>query len=56
MTMQAHIQQLLEKHANLDHAIEEETQRPHPDNILINELKKQKLRIKDEINRLQLTH
>ena len=40
------------KHTNLDRRIAEETQRPRPDDVLIAELKKQKLRLKEEITSL----
>ncbi len=42
---------LSDKHAFLERAIEEENLRPHPDDIRISELKREKLRIKDEIHR-----
>ncbi len=41
---------LSDKHANLERAIEEENLRPHPDDVRISELKREKLRIKDEIH------
>lgn len=37
------------KHATLDRRIAEETHRPRPDDVLIAGLKKQKLRVKEEI-------
>ena len=37
----------------MKHEIEEENQRPHPDDFRIAELKRQKLRIKDEIALLE---
>ena len=37
------------KHATLDRRIAEETQRPMPDGTLIAGLKKQKLKVKEEI-------
>lgn len=40
------------KHATLDRRIAEETQRPMPDAALIAGLKKQKLRLKEEISSL----
>lgn len=40
---------LEEKHATLDRRIAEEAQRPMPDTMLIAGLKKQKLRVKEEI-------
>jgi hypothetical protein len=41
---------LNDKHATLERAIEKENLRPHPDDIRISELKREKLRIKDEIH------
>ncbi|MBN9490270.1 MAG: YdcH family protein [Alphaproteobacteria bacterium] len=47
-----HIEALKAKHASLEHAINEENARPHPDDEAIGSLKKRKLMIKDEITRL----
>ncbi|HEU5095902.1 MAG TPA: YdcH family protein [Reyranella sp.] len=47
-----HIEALKAKHAMLEHAIDEENARPHPDDEAIGSLKKRKLQIKDEITRL----
>jgi len=43
------IEALKAKHAALDNAIREENNRPHPDDTKIHDLKRQKLKIKDEI-------
>jgi len=40
---------LLTKHASLERAIDEENHRPYPDEFRLTELKREKLRIKDEI-------
>jgi hypothetical protein len=40
---------LTDKHATLERAIEEENLRPYPDDVRISELKREKLRIKDEM-------
>jgi hypothetical protein len=40
------------KHASLERAIEEENQRPLPDELKLHELKREKLRIKDQIAEL----
>jgi hypothetical protein len=45
----AHMSALETKHADLDARIAEENQRPHPDDTLINRLKKEKLRVKEAI-------
>ena len=41
---------LNDKHATLERAIEKESLRPHPDDNRLSELKREKLRIKDEIH------
>ena len=46
---QAHIAALQTRHAGLDSRIAEEAQRPSPDSALIARLKKEKLRLKEEI-------
>ena len=53
MSAQEHIEALRSKHLDLKHEIDEENQRPHPDDFRIAELKRQKLRIKDEIALLE---
>lgn len=45
----SHMTALVEKHANLERAIQEEQNRPAPDDVLIHDLKKKKLAIKDQI-------
>lgn len=45
----AHISALEAKHATLEQRITTESQRPLPDTIAIAELKKQKLKLKEEI-------
>ncbi len=49
MSLEERIAALKAKHQALDAAIQEENNRPHPDELHIATLKKQKLRIKDEI-------
>ncbi|WP_129792516.1 DUF465 domain-containing protein [Sphingosinicella sp. CPCC 101087] len=46
---QAHVSALEAKHAGLEARINEETQRPMPDMATLNRLKKQKLKLKEEI-------
>ncbi len=53
MSMQDRIEALREKHALLDRAIDEETHRPLPNQEAIYDLKRQKLRIKDELFQLE---
>jgi hypothetical protein len=53
MSQQDRIEALKEQHASLERAIDEETHRPLPDQAAIYDLKRQKLRIKDEIHQLE---
>jgi hypothetical protein len=52
MNPEPHLQALKDRHASLDHEIAEEELRPHPDELKLATLKKQKLRLKDEMARL----
>ena len=54
MALDAHLVELSEKHRQLDRKIEEEHGEPTADDLKIAELKRQKLRLKDEIERLKL--
>ena len=49
MSVIEHVDALRSKHAEIDRMIQEEEHRPHPDDMLITELKRQKLRIKDQL-------
>lgn len=53
MSVEDRIEALREKHATLERAIDEETHRPLPNQDTIRDLKRQKLRIKDEIFQLE---
>lgn len=53
MGLESHILELADKHHKLDEQIHEELLRPHPDDMMISELKKKKLRLKEEIERLR---
>jgi hypothetical protein len=53
MSVDEHLETLRSKHGSLKQAIEDETQRPHPDDLHLTELKRQKLRIKDQIFQLE---
>ena len=55
MAMEAHLEELNEKHRQLDAFILEELQHPSVDTLKIMELKKEKLRLKEEIERLRLS-
>ena len=52
MSVEEHIASLKSKHAELEHLLDDENHRPHPDEALISDIKKQKLRIKDELAQL----
>lgn len=47
----SHVDALTTKHAGLDARLAEEMARPAPDTGLVQDLKKQKLRLKEEIAR-----
>lgn len=49
MNLEEQIESLKSKHHALEVAIDEENNRPHPDDVMIADLKKQKLRIKDKL-------
>ncbi len=53
MDLDAYLASLADKHAGLEKAIDEEIQRPQPDGLLLSDLKRQKLRLKDEMTRLR---
>jgi hypothetical protein len=53
MSVQDRIEALREKHASLERALDEEIHRPLPDQDAVHDLKRQKLRIKDEIVELE---
>lgn len=52
MMENSHNLALMAKHAGLDDMIAAEARRPNPDNLLIARLKKQKLRLKEELSHL----
>ena len=53
--IQKHLAALKEKHANLDRLIAEEMERPAPDDMKIQDYKKKKLLIKEEILKIEST-
>jgi hypothetical protein len=53
MALSAHLQELSEKHRQLERRIEEEAARPGSDDVAIRRLKQEKLKLKDEIVRLE---
>lgn len=53
MNMVSHLKQLLERHSKLDRQIHQ-VELTNTNDILLHDMKKQKLRIKEEIERLKL--
>ena len=56
MSSEEHLQILKDKHAGLEELIRQEEMRPLPDTGLITQLKRQKLRLKDEMMELAQSH
>lgn len=52
MSMSSHLVELRRKHAALEQRIETEVRSPAADDLEIAEMKREKLRLKDEISRL----
>lgn len=52
MSSDDHVDALKAKHAALEAALGEENRHPNPDTVAIAELKRQKLKIKDELQRI----
>ena len=53
MSTDARIENLKRKHATLEHELGGEEQRPNPDQAVITELKREKLKLKDAIVSLE---
>ena len=53
VSMEINVDELKRKHANLDIQLDEETQRPHPDQLIITQIKREKLKVKDAIASLE---
>jgi hypothetical protein len=53
MSLDTHLTQLKERHAALEARIADEDQRPRPDSEAITRLKVEKLRLKEEMERLR---
>ncbi|WP_281709034.1 YdcH family protein [Phaeobacter italicus] len=52
MSLGSHLQELKRKHATLSEKVEQAQRSPGIDDLSIRELKKEKLRLKEEITRL----
>ena len=53
MSLSSHLQELKRKHQSLSAAVEEAQRAPGVDDLRVAELKKQKLRVKEEITRIE---
>jgi len=53
MAIEARIRELDVRHQNLERAIEDEVTRPSSDTMRLRELKRQKLRLKEELETLR---
>jgi hypothetical protein len=53
MSQKERIEALKQKHAALERTIDEENKRPLPNDDMISDLKRRKLRIKDELYQLE---
>ncbi|ADG09142.1 DUF465 domain-containing protein [Caulobacter segnis] len=53
MAIESRIRELGSRHENLERKIQEETSRPACDGTMLRELKRQKLRLKEEIEGLR---
>ncbi len=56
MSMEDHIEALRARHRTLEQAIDRETRRPSPNLDAVSTLKRQKLRIKDELYSIKTAH
>lgn len=54
MALESHIAELRDRHKALEQEIDNQIHQPGSDDLYIAELKKQKLRLKEEIERLYL--
>ena len=52
LSLDNHIEALKDKHNKIESLLEDELNRPLPDQDTVHELKKQKLELKDEIQKL----
>ena len=53
MALEAHLQSLNQRHQELEAQLTTEMKHPHPDDVRVHELKRLKLRIKDQMERLR---
>ncbi len=53
MALSGHLQELSQRHSALERRIEQEMARPGSDDLEIRRMKQEKLKLKDEITRLE---
>ncbi len=53
MAVEAHLSEIADQHKSLDRRIREELEKPGSDDLKIAQLKREKLRLKDELKRRQ---
>ncbi|MGZ3411670.1 MAG: YdcH family protein [Xanthobacteraceae bacterium] len=53
MSIQSHIAELEQRHTSLEHQIEEALQHPSTDDLILTDLKRKKLHVKDTLMRLK---
>ena len=53
MAVEARIRELGSRHQTLERAIEDELRRPHSDDLRLKDLKRQKLKLKEEMESLR---
>ena len=56
MSLSSHLLELRKKHQLLSDAVEDAQRSPSTDDVIITDMKKQKLRLKEEIERLNHAH
>jgi len=56
MAVTAHLETLQSKHTKLEKEIQAELRSPHPDDLLVSRLKKEKLHIKDTLSQFEHAH
>ena len=54
MSLEAHLESLMRKHGNLETEITHALSRPVPDQVVLTQLKREKLRVKEEIERIRI--
>ena len=56
MSIQTHVESLNAKHAKIEKVIAQEEHRPNPDTIKLMRLKKEKLKLKEEMSKFMPAH